>query len=89
MARSSWKAPHIKLKLEDRITRQNKRKQFKDQVTTYDRSVTITPEVLGSRLFIHNGKRFIGLNVTENHVGFKLGHFVLTKKRVLHKQRRS
>jgi len=90
MTRSSWKVPHIKLKLEDRITSQsNKRKQFKNQITTHDRSVTITPEMLGNRLSIHNGHRFVGLNVTENHVGFKLGQFVLTKKRVIHKKRRS
>lgn len=90
MARSSWKAPHIKLKLEDQITRQsNKRKQFKNQITTNDRAVTITPEMLGKGLSVHNGNRFVGLNVTENHVGFKLGEFVLTKKRVLHKKRRS
>ena len=34
MTRSSWKTPHIKLKLEDQITRQsNKRKQFKNQIS--------------------------------------------------------
>lgn len=89
MTRSSWKAPHRKIKLEDNLNRELTRKQFKNQITTYDRSVTITPEMLSKGLSIHNGKSFVGLNVTENHVGFKLGEFVLTKKRVSHKKRRS
>lgn len=89
MTRSSWKAPYIKLKLEQQtLTESNKRLPFKSQIITYDRSATITPEMLG-HILVHNGHRFVGLNITENHVGFKLGQFAMTKKRVRHKQKRS
>lgn len=84
MSRSSWKTPNIKLKLEQICLNQiiagsNK---FNKNVSTYERCATITPEMMGSTIAVHNGNRFIKLKLTKDHVGFKLGQFAFTKKRV-------
>jgi hypothetical protein len=34
---------------------------------------------------IYNGKRFVGLKVSEEMVGHKFGEFALTRKRPIHK----
>jgi small subunit ribosomal protein S19 len=82
MTRSLWKYPHTSPKLEQQAL-QNRLKQ---PLKTYERSATITLELIGTAIKVHNGNRFVTLNVTENHVGFKLGQFALTKKSVRHKK---
>jgi small subunit ribosomal protein S19 len=84
MTRSLWKYPHTSPKLEQ-LALHNK---FKSALKTYERSATITLELIGAAIKVHNGNRFVTLNVTENHVGFKLGQFALTKKSVRHKNKK-
>lgn len=49
-------------------------------VTTYSRSTTILPFMVGFVFNIHNGKEFIKLFVTEEMIGKKLGEFAVTRK---------
>jgi small subunit ribosomal protein S19 len=86
MTRSLWKYPYTSPKLEKQA-QEALVKQKKKVLKTYERSATITPELLGTIIQVHNGNRFVALNVTSNHVGFKLGQFVLTKKRVSQKKK--
>lgn len=51
----------------------------------YHRAATITPQYIDTVVRIHSGKHFIPLMVTQNHVGFKFGSFVRTRKRCKHK----
>jgi len=39
----------------------------------------VAPEFVGSRLAIHNGKKFIEVFITETMVGHRLGEFALTR----------
>lgn len=77
MPRSTWKTPHLK--------HFNTHWQPK---TSSLRSATVSPELIGTTVYVHNGLKFLPLRVSENAVGFKLGAFANTKKRVIHKKRK-
>jgi small subunit ribosomal protein S19 len=78
MSRSVWKGPfvdhHLAAKIED-MNKKNERKVIK----TWSRRSTITPDMVGHTMAVHNGKKFIPVYVTENMVGHKLGEFALTR----------
>jgi small subunit ribosomal protein S19 len=46
---------------------------------TWSRRSTITPEMVGHTIAVHNGKKFIPVYLTENMVGHKLGEFAPTR----------
>ncbi|AXA35167.1 SSU ribosomal protein S19p (S15e) [Candidatus Sumerlaea chitinivorans] len=51
----------------------------KRTIKTYSRASTITPEMVGLTIAIHNGKTFVPVFVNENMVGHKLGEFAPTR----------
>ena len=78
MARSVKKGPFVDLyltKLIDKMNEANEKKVHK----TWSRRSTITPEMVGHTLAVHNGKKFIPVYITENMVGHKLGEFATTR----------
>ena len=82
MARSLKKGPYIDEKL---LKKMHNSKPGADRVVkTWSRAATITPEMIGFRFGVHNGKEFIEVLVTENMVGHKLGEFSPTTKFVRH-----
>ncbi len=44
------------------------------------RSCTVIKEFVGHILEVHNGNGYISIEITQDHVGHKLGEFALTKK---------
>ncbi|MDP7638133.1 MAG: 30S ribosomal protein S19 [Candidatus Hydrogenedentes bacterium] len=48
-------------------------------VRTWSRRSTVTPEMVGLTIAVHNGQKFIPVFVTENMVGHKLGEFSPTR----------
>lgn len=78
MARSVKKGPFIDnhlMKVIDRMNEANEKKVHK----TWSRRSTITPEMVGHTIAVHNGKKFIPVYITENMVGHKLGEFAPTR----------
>jgi len=79
MARSLKKGPfidgHLLKKIEDMNARNDKK-----VVRTWSRRSTISPEMVGHTIAVHNGKKFIPVYVTENMVGHKLGEFSFTRQ---------
>lgn len=53
-------------------------------IKTWARNSTITPEMIGHRFGVHNGRAFIEFTVTEDMVGHRLGEFSPTRKFVRH-----
>ncbi len=51
----------------------------KNVIKTWSRASTITPDMVGMTIAVHNGKTFIPVYVTENMVGHKLGEFSPTR----------
>jgi len=79
MARSVAKGPFIDEHLRKKIEDLN-RKMEKKVLKTWSRRSTITPDMVGHTLAVHNGKKFIPVYVTENMVGHKLGEFAATRQ---------
>ncbi|QQR52037.1 30S ribosomal protein S19 [bacterium] len=52
----------------------------KSVLKTWARSSTISPEMVGHTIAIHNGRMHIPVFVSENMVGHKLGEFAPTRK---------
>ncbi|HSE48829.1 MAG TPA: 30S ribosomal protein S19 [Terriglobales bacterium] len=78
MARSLKKGPFIDGHLLKKIDDMNQRND-KKVVRTWSRRSTISPEMVGHTIAVHNGKKFIPVYVTENMVGHKLGEFSPTR----------
>ena len=49
-------------------------------IKTWSRRSTITPEMVGYTVYVHNGKTHLPVFIVENMVGHKLGEFSPTKK---------
>ena len=78
MARSVKKGYFIDDHLEKAISGMNARNEKKVH-KTWSRRSTVTPEMVGHTIAVHNGKKFIPVYVTENMVGHKLGEFAPTR----------
>ena len=83
MARSVKKGPFIDEHLKRKIEVMNETKE-KRVVKTWSRRSTITPEMVGVTIAVHNGRKFIPVFVTENMVGHKLGEFAPTRTFYVH-----
>ena len=77
MTRSVKKGPFVDIKLLKKIT---SRKPNDGVVKTWARRSQISPEMVGFKLGVHNGKDHIEVLVTEDMVGHRLGEFSPTKK---------
>jgi len=66
---------HLLTKINALQTQQQKRQVIK----TWSRRSTVTPEMVGLTIAVHNGKKFIPVFITENMVGHKLGEFSPTR----------
>jgi len=82
MARSLKKGPYIHPSVLKHLGRV--RVGDKTVIKTWARSSTITPEMIGHRFAVHNGRVFIEFLVTEEMVGHHLGEFAPTRKFVRH-----
>src|SRR5437868_11314064 len=78
MARSVKKGPFIDEHLAKKIAAMNESRQ-KQVIRTWSRRSTITPEMVGYTIGVHNGRKFIPVFVNENMVGHKLGEFAPTR----------
>ena len=82
MTRSSKKGPYVYERLLKKI--EGKRPEQAGVIKTWARDSQISPEMVGYKFGVHNGKDFIEVLVTEDMVGHRLGEFSLTRKFVKH-----
>ena len=82
MARSLKKGPYVNEKLLKKISQL--KPGDKTVIKTWDRACTITPEMVGFKIGVYNGKEHIVVSIVENMVGHKLGEFSPTRKFVSH-----
>ena len=79
MSRSVWKGPFVDPSLIKKVEQQ-KTKGTTAPIKTWSRKSTIIPEFIGTSFFIHNGKKFIPIKISEEMVGHKLGEFSPTRQ---------
>ncbi|MDA7524739.1 30S ribosomal protein S19 [Verrucomicrobia bacterium] len=78
MSRSIKKGFFVDESLQRKIDKMNESGK-KRPIKTWSRRSTVTPELVGNTVNVHNGKVFITVFITENMVGHKLGEFALTR----------
>ncbi|MCB0487253.1 MAG: 30S ribosomal protein S19 [Cyclobacteriaceae bacterium] len=78
MGRSIKKGPYLDARLQKKVQAMETSGK-KSVIKTWSRRSTITPELIGHTLAVHNGNKFIPVYVTENMVGHKLGEFSPTR----------
>lgn len=78
MSRSLKKGPFVHPKLLKKVEMLNKRSE-KKVLKTWSRASTVTPEMIGHTIAVHNGRKHVPIYITENMVGHKLGEFAPTR----------
>jgi|TARA_B100000780_G_scaffold196960_1_gene139104 small subunit ribosomal protein S19 len=78
MARSIWKGPFVDGHLLKKVQKASETSR-NEVIKTWSRRSTILPEFIGLSFAVHNGKKFIPVNVSEDMVGHKLGEFSPTR----------
>ena len=78
MARSVKKGPFVDDHLMKKVLAA-KEEGSKKPIKTWSRRSMVLPEMIGLTLNVHNGRQFIPVYLTENHIGYKLGEFAPTR----------
>jgi len=78
MSRSLKKGPFVDFKLAKKVAALGP--DDRTIIKTWARASTISPEMVGRTIAVHNGKMHIPVLLTENMVGHKLGEFSPTRK---------
>ena len=78
MSRSLKKGPFIDFKLAKKVAALGA--DDRTVIKTWARACTITSEMVGRTIAVHNGRRHVPVYISENMVGHKLGEFAPTRK---------
>ncbi len=78
MARSVKKGPFIDDHLMKKVVAA-KAEGNKKPIKTWSRRSMVLPDMVGLTLNVHNGRQFVPVYITENHIGYKLGEFAPTR----------
>ena len=78
MSRSLKKGPYVDERLQKRIV--NLPAGDKTVLKTWSRDSSISPEMVGHTVAVHNGRMHVPVFISENMVGHKLGEFSPTRK---------
>jgi len=78
MARSLKKGPfvddHLQKKVERAISTGDRK-----VIKTWSRRSTVTPDMVGLTIAVHDGRKHVPVFVNESMVGHKLGEFAITR----------
>ncbi len=78
MSRSLKKGPFVDFKLARKVAAL--KPDDRTIIKTWARASTITPEMVGRTIAVHNGRVHVPVLISENMVGHKLGEFSPTRK---------
>ena len=70
--------------LEEFINRSKEKLKKGKAVRTHNRSLVVVPEMVGWKIFIYNGNKFVGVEVTGEMLGHFFGEFAPTRARIKH-----
>ena len=76
MSRSIKKGPYV----DERLLKKLQTATKGQRILTWARSCTVTPEMVGFTLGVHNGKEHVDVKIVEEMVGYRLGEFSPTRK---------
>lgn len=78
MSRSLKKGPFVDFKLARKVAALGP--NDRTIIKTWARASSISPDMVGRTIAVHNGKMHVPVLITENMVGHKLGEFSPTRK---------
>lgn len=78
MTRSLKKGPFVAYHLLKKINTMTESGK-KETITTWSRSSTILPSMVGFTIAVYNGKQHVPIFISDQFVGHKLGEFVSTR----------
>lgn len=78
MSRSLKKGPFVAYHLLKKINKMTETGK-KSTITTWSRSSTILPSMVGFTIAVYNGKQHVPIFISDQLVGHKLGEFVSTR----------
>lgn len=78
MSRSLKKGPFVDFKLARKVAALGP--DDRTVIKTWARASTISPEMVGRTIAVHNGRVHVPVYISENMVGHKLGEFAPTRK---------
>ena len=78
MARSSKKGPYIDERVVAKVMKQ-KAGGDRSAIKTWSRACQISPDFVGHKFSVHNGRIFVEIFVNESMVGHRLGEFSPTR----------
>lgn len=78
MSRSLKKGPFVDFKLARKVAALGS--DDRTVIKTWARASTISPEMVGRTIAVHNGRIHVPVYISENMVGHKLGEFSPTRK---------
>ncbi|MEM3405655.1 MAG: 30S ribosomal protein S19 [Candidatus Pacearchaeota archaeon] len=70
--------------IEKIIKRWKKYNEKGKPIRTLYRDMIIVPQMVGLTIYVHNGKEFVAVKITEDMLGHRLGEFSVTRKGVKH-----
>lgn len=77
--------PEQRILLEKLREAKEAQKQGKEvNLKTHVRDLIILPEMVGTKIHIHNGKEFVAVDIKPEMIGHYLGEFAITNKPVRH-----
>ncbi len=78
MARSIKKGPFVDAHVMKKVLKAKENGDNKP-IKTWSRRSTVLPDMIGLTFNVHNGRDFVPVYITENHIGYKLGEFAPTR----------
>ena len=78
MARSLKKGPFVDRKLLKAIDDMNAANE-KKVIKTWSRPSTVFPQMVGHTIAVHDGRKHVPVDITEDMVGHRLGEFAPTR----------
>ncbi|MBS0235967.1 MAG: 30S ribosomal protein S19 [Proteobacteria bacterium] len=79
MSRSAWKGPFVDGKLIKAVMQVRQSGRTHQIIKTWSRRSTILPEFVGLTFGVYNGKKHVPVQVSDEHIGHKLGEFSPTR----------
>ena len=82
MSRSKWKGPFVSKQI--KILEKDQRNPL---IAT--RNLEIIPGFIDKTFMVHNGKTYLEVTISEDHVGHKFGEFAFTRSKFAFKKKKS
>ena len=71
-------------RIEDFINRAKTKIEKNKAIRTHSRDIIITPGMVGMKIYVYNGQKFMPVEIIGEMLGHKLGEFSTTRARIKH-----